>query len=678
MGIKTPGKPSGELQSGIFIAALTALTGLGLLLFPLGQGFERLSFDLPSNFSRHMVSDEVVLVEMDEASRREIQPYTGPSSFRPWHTKLLHRLKADGCKLVVLDVFLTTYNTNKEDLELAEALKDFGPVVLAANRTPVAHPQIRAYTVIPPASNFLTAASHWGVAAVEPDTDGVIRRHYPGTELDPSMPWVAASLIPAPITQKSDQRLHERWIRYYGPAGSIPRLSYHLAFDQAKGFYRNKIVFIGGKPMTPQVLDETDEFATPYSRWDGQYTPGMEILATTFLNLLHQDWLNRISRGWEFFLVLGSGILFGFGLNQVRPRPGLFWALLGLLLISAFSMALFWKGNAWFSWMVIAAVQIPLAWIASVASHTMRAYQEKDQLERELSTRPLPAVLRSGTPAFSEPMRSEETCHVVIPDHQLIRRVGQGAYGEVWLARNAIGTFHVVKIIHRNDFSTLESYAREFSGIQQYMPVSRQHPGLVHLLHAGRNDEQGYYYCVMEPGDDEHSGTAIDPSTYSPRNLAKDLHRRGKIPANECVDLAVSLADSLHFLHSRQLVHRDIKLSNIIFVNGRPKLADIGLVTQSGKSQKDRTYVGTEGYIAPEGPGTVAADIYSLGKVIYEASMGQDRKQYPELPASVADRSDAELLLSLNTIILKACEEDIEERYHSALELKTDLLKLKK
>jgi serine/threonine protein kinase len=266
----------------------------------------------------------------------------------------------------------------------------------------------------------------------------------------------------------------------------------------------------------------------------------------------------------------------------------------------------------------------------------------------------------------------------VIPDHELLRCVGKGAYGEVWLARSAIGTYHAVKIVYRFDFSTTESYAREFKGIQKYMPISLKHPGLVHILHTGRNDEAGYYYCIMEAGDDELAGQVINPETYSPRNLAKDLRRRGKIPVDECVSMTLTLADALDFLHQQRLIHRDIKPSNVIFVNGVPKLADIGLVTDIGGTTGPVTCVGTEGFIAPEGPGTAAADVYSLGKVMYEASMGRDRERFPELPTSLADRTDAAALLRLNSIILKACEEIVGKRYQAASELRADLLDLQR
>src|SRR5213075_384119 len=65
----------------------------------------------------------------------------------------------------------------------------------------------------------------------------------------------------------------------------------------------------------------------------------------------------------------------------------------------------------------------------------------------------------------------------VVPDHVMLRRVGKGAYGEVWLARNAIGAYHAVKIVRRADFRDAGPFEREFGGLQRFMPISRSHPG---------------------------------------------------------------------------------------------------------------------------------------------------------------------------------------------------------
>src|SRR6266478_1980601 len=103
-----------------------------------------------------------------------------------------------------------------------------------------------------------------------------------------------------------------------------------------------------------------------------------------------------------------------------------------------------------------------------------------------------------------------------VPDHELLRCVGRGSYGEVWLARNVMGTFRAVKLVYRDRFETNRPYEREFSGVQKFEPVSRTHAGLVSLLHIGRNVEAGYFYCVMEVADDLSSGQDIDPDSYRP------------------------------------------------------------------------------------------------------------------------------------------------------------------
>jgi eukaryotic-like serine/threonine-protein kinase len=76
---------------------------------------------------------------------------------------------------------------------------------------------------------------------------------------------------------------------------------------------------------------------------------------------------------------------------------------------------------------------------------------------------------------------------------------------------------------------------------------------------------------------------------------------------------ALALTTALEHLHQNGLVHRDVKPPNIIFVNGVAKLADIGLVTGVDTA---RSYMGTEGFADPEGPGTAQADLFSLGKVL--------------------------------------------------------------
>jgi eukaryotic-like serine/threonine-protein kinase len=246
----------------------------------------------------------------------------------------------------------------------------------------------------------------------------------------------------------------------------------------------------------------------------------------------------------------------------------------------------------------------------------------------------------------------------------------------VWLARDIIGSYHAAKIVHRRDFGDVAPFEREFNGMRRFTPISRGHPGLVHVLHVGRNEDPEYIFYIMELGDDEVSGQNIDAQTYSARNLAKELKTRKGLPLSECIQMCLQLADSLAYLHQQGLIHRDIKPSNIIFVKGVPKLADIGLVTQAAAEGRDVSYLGTEGYIPPEDPGTPLADIYSLGKVIYEAATGMGVRRFPELPTTLMQGDAIPVWLQLNKTILKACEDDPKVRYQSAEELHSALLAL--
>ena len=255
-----------------------------------------------------------------------------------------------------------------------------------------------------------------------------------------------------------------------------------------------------------------------------------------------------------------------------------------------------------------------------------------------------------------------------VPDHELIRRIGRGAYGEVWIARTVTGAYRAVKIVHRQSFDHDRPFEREFEGIQKFEPVSRTHDSQVDILHVGRGED--YFYYVMELADDQATGGQINPDNYRPRTLKSDLLFHSRLSFEECVSIGIALTTALEHLHENGLVHRDVKPSNIIFVNGVAKLADIGLVTGVDTT---RSYVGTEGFAAPEGPGTTQGDLFSLGKVLYEMSTGKDRQEFPELPTNLRELPEREGLLELNAVIAKACRHDPRDRYPNAAAMRADL-----
>lgn len=258
-----------------------------------------------------------------------------------------------------------------------------------------------------------------------------------------------------------------------------------------------------------------------------------------------------------------------------------------------------------------------------------------------------------------------------IPEHELIRPIGSGGAGTVWLARNALGTYRAVKIVQAESTRHRRSFQSELDGVQKFEPISRLHDGLVDILQVGGSEAAGYFYYVLELADDIDSGQRIIPEQYTPRTLAHDLKERGRLPIGECVRLGAAIASALGFLHRQGLLHRDIKPANIIFVNGFPKLADIGLVSEISNSGRQ---IGTLGFIPPEGAGTIRADVYSLGKVLYEMSTGRDRNDYPELPETLTDTIEDCDLVRFNKIVLKASRAVAERRYESADELLSALL----
>lgn len=254
-----------------------------------------------------------------------------------------------------------------------------------------------------------------------------------------------------------------------------------------------------------------------------------------------------------------------------------------------------------------------------------------------------------------------------IPDHDMLRVIGRGAYGEIWLARSLTGALRAVKVVQRSNFESERSFNREFEGMSSFEPISRAHEGFMDILHVGRTD--AFFYYIMELADDCEQGQHIDANHYTPKTLKSELEQRKRLPAEECIGIGLLLTEALEALHTRLLAHRDIKPANIIFVGGKPKLADIGLVAVSGQ----RSFVGTEGYVPHEGPGTPQADIYSLGKVLYEISMGKDRLDFPEVSTALDELPDKGRLLQLNRVFLKACANDPAKRYESAREMHDDL-----
>src|ERR1041385_6843700 len=149
----------------------------------------------------------------------------------------------------------------------------------------------------------------------------------------------------------------------------------------------------------------------------------------------------------------------------------------------------------------------------------------------------------SKTLADSPAAGGEHRAAVQVPDHELLSCIGRGSYGEVWLARNVMGTYRAVKIGYRAAFEHARPFEREFNGIQKFEPISRSHDGFVDVLQIGRTPE--YFYYVMELADDVVTGQQFDPATYEPKPLRSQVQAHKPLPFEQCVELGLSLIAAL-------------------------------------------------------------------------------------------------------------------------------------
>lgn len=667
----------------VFGAALAVVVGLVLWYTPVGDPWLNASFDYQFRFGSRVVTNQVVLVQMDEESyafykQERFDPHK--VGWQPWdrklHARLLQKLADGGASLVVMDTFFRAPLDHASDQALVDGLRRLSNhVVLMAEQAEVVNPKLDGVQPIFPAEIFLEAArSNAGVAWLDPDSDLVVRKHWPFPSPGPStpaqyfsLPWVAATLAGA---QLDNERARERWLRYYHE-GTWTRISYRHALEEPASAFSGKIVFVGNQPHTTDPEDpEDDKFRTPFTHRTTEASGGVDINITEFLNLMNGDWLERPPAWTEAVVLVIFGILLGGGLCRLRPLPAISTAAGVAVVVTLGCVSWSYFGSHWFPWLVIVGGQVPFALGWAIFMPAFYRVQETITVASVVSrsSRRKPQS-RGKTPLAELP----DT-----PDYELFDPpFGEGAYGKVWIVRNAIQQWQALKVVYLSKFDNhADPFEREFNGISRYKPISDRHPGLLRVDFVSRKRE-GYFYYVMELGDALIPGWERDPTSYRPRDLASVRAQvpSKRLPVRECIRLGIALSDALEFLHQQGLTHRDIKPQNIIFVNGQPKLADVGLTAEIRPDDAERTFVGTPGYMppAPERSGTAQADIYSLGMVLYVTSTGRQPTFFPELATTLVQGSDPVDFFPLNNIILKACDPDCAKRYKTAAEMNREL-----
>lgn len=289
----------------------------------------------------------------------------------------------------------------------------------------------------------------------------------------------------------------------------------------------------------------------------------------------------------------------------------------------------------------------------------------------------------------SELDRDGPIAHVRIGAYRIIRELGRGGMGAVYLAERADATFEkqvAIKILKRG--TDTEEVLRRFRAERQILG-RLTHPNIAQLFDAGETDD-GLPYFVME----YINGWPI--TAYS------DEH---KLPVTERLNLFRAVCAAVSYAHQNLVIHRDLKSANVLVTkSGEVKLLDFGIAKLVDESAPNVTVTVdrrlTPEYASPEQvngePVTTLSDVYSLGVLLYELLTGERpyklrsrtteeitkaiREQNPPRPSTAVSRGQKSEIRTqrllrgdLDNIVLKALSKEPERRYASVDQLSADL-----
>ena len=233
--------------------------------------------------------------------------------------------------------------------------------------------------------------------------------------------------------------------------------------------------------------------------------------------------------------------------------------------------------------------------------------------------------------------------------YRLVRRIGRGAFAEVWKARDTIECHDVaLKVTHPD---SAEEWGRE--SIEQEARIASRlgHPNIVSIRNADWID--GRFVMVSE--------LAIANLGQFPR-----ARRSGPVALSIIRDVAAGLG----YAHEKRLLHRDVKPENIlIFASGRAALTDFGASRFHKGATQTYTEAGTLGYMAPEqayGRVRFTSDVFSIGLIAYEILTGVLPTWPFEWPPEGYERFREKVPEPVQTVLRKAAEFDPRRRYPDA------------
>jgi adenylate cyclase len=373
------------LAIAVGVLAATA-SGLACLRYSFAEPLARLSYDLPFLWRSTLDTHEVTLVYLDESSAKQLNQPLDDVWNRELHVRLLDRLTQEKARLVFYDiVFDAPAPDPAADAALAESIRRHRKVILGAALDIVERfGSVREERVSAPTKVLRKAAAGYGIVAFRPvDPDYGVRQMYlKGTSVVPSATWVAAQALGAKITRESRETISPLWLNYYGPRDSFSSVNIAQALDPAgtpPGYFKDRIVMVGPRSTVGYLGVGKDEFTTPYSRWNRQFSPGLEIHATILLNLLRSEWLTRMPLNRETVFIVFIGLLAG-GLGFFRPLVATLLAVIISLAIACGASWLAWQQRTWFAWMIPAAVQMPFGMIWAIGSQYLLESRRRKEL----------------------------------------------------------------------------------------------------------------------------------------------------------------------------------------------------------------------------------------------------------------------------------------------------------
>ncbi len=136
---------------------------------------------------------------------------------------------------------------------------------------------------------------------------------------------------------------------------------------------------------------------------------------------------------------------------------------------------------------------------------------------------------------------------------------------------------------------------------------------------VGMTEDSLAFWVAMQLADPEEGGSASQPETYRPLTLASVAEAEIALPLRRVLEIGETLASALEHLPRHHLLHRDVKPGNVLFVCGKPVIADAGLVVDAREAA---SLVGTPGYVPPENHGTPQGDVFSLGRTLWRIGTG--------------------------------------------------------